>query len=60
MRRANLSDRLTSLRELKNLQNQWIKNYQNQIDQLEGEVANIKLISDALPPGCFKRQRLEP
>lgn len=60
MRRANLSERLDSLVELKNLQNQWIKNYQNEIGQLESEVGNIKLIADALPAGCFKRQRLEP
>lgn len=60
MRRANLSERLENLVELKSLQSQWIRNYQSEIVQLESEVANIKLIADALPPGCFKRQRLEP
>lgn len=60
VRRANLSERLNSLRELKNLQLQWIKNYQVQIAELESEVANIKLIREALPAGCFRNQRLEP
>ena len=60
VRRANLSDRLANLVERKNLQNQWIKNYQNEIVQLDLEVNNIKLIAEALPEGCFKRQRLEP
>jgi len=60
VRRANLSERLENLAELKSLQSQWIRNYQSEIVQLESEVANIRLIADALPPGCFKRQRLEP
>lgn len=58
--RANLDERLASLDEMKNLQNQWKKNYQNEIDQLENEIQNIKLIAESLPEGCFKRARLEP
>lgn len=58
--RANLDERLASLDEMKNLQNKWKKNYQYEIDQLENEVRNIKLIADSLPEGCFKRARLEP
>lgn len=60
VRRANLSERLDSLVELKNIQNTWIKNYMKEIVLLESEVGNIKQISEALPAGCFKRTRLEP
>lgn len=37
-----------------------IKSYQAEIEQLEGEVVNIRMIADSLPDGCFKRVRLEP
>lgn len=58
--RANLTDRLNDLDRVKNEQNLSIKSYQNEVSQLESEVNNIKLISDALPDGCFKQPRLEP
>lgn len=57
---ANLEERLAALTELKNNQNSMIKTYQNEIGNLEAEVANIRLIADSLPDGCFKRVRLEP
>lgn len=58
--RANLPDRLAELERVKNEQNLSIKSYQNEVSQLESEVNNIKLISEALPNGCFKQPRLEP
>lgn len=58
--RANLTDRLADLDRVKNEQNQSIKNYQTEVSQLEREVRKIKLISEALPDGCFKQPRLEP
>lgn len=60
MQTAKLGVRLDTLVEMKNIQNQWIKNYQKEIDLLDEEVGNIKAIADALPAGCFKRTRLEP
>lgn len=60
VRRANLSERLDNLVEMKNIQNTWIKNYMKEIVLLESEVGNIKQIAEALPAGCFKRTRLEP
>lgn len=60
VKQADLDQRLNALDEKKNLQNQWKKNYQNEIEQLENEVTNIQLIADSLPDGCFKRARLEP
>lgn len=58
--RANLGEKLANLDEIKNIQNQNMKTFQNEIDQLDSDVNNIKLISDSLPDGCFKRTRLEP
>lgn len=58
--RANLTERLADLDRVKNEQNLSIKSYQNEMLQLEDEVNNIKLISEALPAGCFKQPRLEP
>lgn len=58
--RADLSARVSNLVKVKNIQNQWIKNYQNEIVELESEVSNIRMIAEALPEGCFKRTRLEP
>lgn len=60
VQRANLSDRLESLVDLKNNQNKWIRDYKTDIIALDTEVNNIKMISEALPAGCFKRTRLEP
>lgn len=60
MNRANLTDRLADLDRVKNEQNTSIKSYQNEVSQLESEVNNIKLISEALPNDCFKQPRLEP
>lgn len=60
MNRANLTERLSDLDRVKNDQNQSIKSHQNDVSQLESEVQNIKLISEALPDGCFKQPRLEP
>lgn len=60
VRRANLNSRLESLVDNKNNQNKYIKDYQVDIVTLEAEVNNIRMISEALPAGCFKRTRLEP
>lgn len=58
--KAKLTDRIESLRGIRNQQNGDIKKYKSEIALLEEEVENIKRISSALPQGCFKRTRLEP
>lgn len=60
LEQANLSQRIDNLIEIRNTQNQSIKNYRDTIIELESEVNNIRLISEALPNECFKRPRLEP
>lgn len=37
-----------------------MKQYQEEHDQLQGEVENVKSILSQLPDGCFKRIVLEP
>lgn len=58
--RANLSQRLDLLNEVKIVQNHLIKSYQSDLLLLEAEVSNIRAIAHSLPEGCFKRTRLEP
>lgn len=63
VKKANLDQRLRNLDELKNLQNQSKKKYEFEIDQLIDEVNQVKLISEALPNGCYKippRLEVEP
>ena len=60
LEKAKLTDRIESLRGIRNQQNTDIKKYKSEIALLEEEVENIKRISSALPQGCFKRTRLEP
>lgn len=60
LEKAKLSDRIESLRGLRNHQNSDMKAYKADISQLEKDVAIIRQISSALPNGCFKRTRLEP
>ncbi|XP_058123627.1 laminin subunit gamma-1 [Anopheles ziemanni] len=57
---AQLTKRLNSLTEAKNIQNQNIRGYQKELDELRLEVKNIELIASSLPSGCFKRAHLEP
>lgn len=42
------------------LQNQWIKNHEDELDRLQKEVKIIEDIHLALPDGCWKRVQLEP
>lgn len=57
---ANLDQRIRALTEAKNLQIQWVKNYDDEVARLRMEVENIETIKLALPDDCYKRLRLEP
>lgn len=57
---ANLDQRIRALTEAKNLQTQWVKNYEDEVSRLRIEVDNIDDIRKALPIDCFQRVRLEP
>lgn len=57
---ANLDQNIRALTEAKNLQTQWVKNYEDEISRLRMEVENIGDIRKVLPADCHKRVRLEP
>lgn len=57
---ANLEKRIRELTDAKNLQTQWVKNYDDEVSRLRLEVENIEDIRKALPTDCYKRVRLEP
>ncbi|XP_076248690.1 laminin subunit gamma-1 [Calliopsis andreniformis] len=57
---ANLDQNIRALTEAKNLQTQWVKNYEDEISRLRMEVENIGDIRKVLPTDCHKRVRLEP
>lgn len=57
---ANLDQRIRTLTDAKNLQTQWVKNYEDEVNRLRIEVENIDDIRKALPTDCYQRVRLEP
>lgn len=57
--KTNLDQRIRVLTEAKNLQTQWVKNYEDEVARLRLEVENIEDIRNALPTECFKRTVLE-
>lgn len=58
--RADLDSRIEALTSAKQIQSQWMKSYQEDVDRLTADVDNIQDIRDALPKGCFKQLILEP
>lgn len=60
IKQTNLDQRIHLLTEAKNLQTQWIKNYEDEVARLKIEVQNIEEIKNSLPDVCFKRLQLEP
>lgn len=58
--RANLTGRIDKFRELRNQQKKWIDKYEKELSELDEEVQNVRLISEALPDNCYTRNRLEP
>ncbi|XP_031846744.1 laminin subunit gamma-1 isoform X2 [Nomia melanderi] len=57
---ANLDQRIRALTDAKNLQTQWVKNYEDEVNRLRMEVENISDIRKVLPVDCYKRVQLEP
>ncbi|XP_030385859.1 laminin subunit gamma-1-like [Scaptodrosophila lebanonensis] len=58
--RVNLTGRIEKYREQRNIQKRLIEKYESEMKELDAEVKNIQFISEALPGGCFRRNRLEP
>ncbi|KAJ0183971.1 hypothetical protein K1T71_000394 [Dendrolimus kikuchii] len=60
LKQVDLEGKIKNLTEAKNNHQRWMKQYQEEHDQLQGEVENVKNILSQLPEGCFKRIVLEP
>ncbi|XP_073977260.1 laminin subunit gamma-1 isoform X2 [Rhodnius prolixus] len=57
---ANLDHQLELLTTARLKQQQQLKNYEEELARLTIEVEKVQNINDALPSGCWKRNRLEP
>lgn len=57
---ADLDQRLGELRAARNLQSQWMRDYEEELEKLRHDVANVRSIRDALPKQCYRRIQLEP
>ncbi|XP_058793265.1 laminin subunit gamma-1 [Phymastichus coffea] len=60
IKQADLDQRIRALTEAKNLQTQWVKNYEDEVSRLREEVDNISNMRSVLPSRCYKNVRLEP
>lgn len=57
---ADLDNRMADLRNARDEQNMWIRDYEDEIRKLERDVRNIANIRATLPDACFRRIKLEP
>lgn len=60
LQESDLGRLINELLEQKEIQLKLMQEYQDLIEWLKKEVANIKDIRDSLPDKCFRRLRLEP
>lgn len=57
---ADLGARAEALREAQEEQKKWMKDYEDEIEQLKRDVANVEAIRHSLPEDCYRRLVLEP
>lgn len=57
---ANLEERYNALFAARQQQNQWVRDYTNELIKLREDVANIKKINETIPRTCFRNVELEP
>jgi coxsackievirus/adenovirus receptor len=57
---ADLENRMGSLKNIREDQNRWMRDYDDEIEKLRRDVANIADIRSSLPDGCYRRVKLEP
>lgn len=56
----NLDGRIAQLSKTFDEQKKWIHDYEDEVNKLQSDVANIAKIRESLPDGCYRRMRLEP
>ena len=56
----DLDGRILQMESMENEQKRWIKDYENEVNKLAADVANIAKIRESLPDGCYRRLHLEP
>ncbi|XP_042902115.1 laminin subunit gamma-1 [Parasteatoda tepidariorum] len=57
---ADLGPRTDALREAQVEQKKWMRDYEDEIEQLKKDVANVAAIRYSLPEDCYRRLVLEP
>ena len=57
---ADFDTRMEELRLARDRQNQWVKDYTEEVEKLQKDVKNIAEIAAALPDKCYRRVVLEP
>lgn len=57
---ADFDTRMGELRQARDFQNQWMKDYTEDVERLKKDVKNIAEIASALPDKCYRRVVLEP
>ncbi|KAG8188781.1 hypothetical protein JTE90_009175 [Oedothorax gibbosus] len=57
---ADFDARMAELRHARDLQNQWMKDYTEEVERMKKDVENIAQIREALPDKCYRRVVLEP
>lgn len=60
LKTTDLDARVNQLDKLNEEQKLWIKNYEDEVNKLAADVANIAKIRESLPDGCYRRLHLEP
>lgn len=60
LRHADLDAKAAALREAQEEQQRWMKDYEDEIEQLRRDVANVAAIRRSLPEDCYRRLVLEP
>nr|CAG4638917.1 EOG090X005Q [Daphnia magna] len=57
---SDIERRIEEMRTARVTQNQWVRDYEEELARLRLEVDNVEAIKEALPDGCWKRLKLEP
>ena len=60
LRKADLDNRYNQLMEERERQNQWVREYSDELRQLRLDVENVQAINATIPRTCYRSPVLEP